>query len=67
MVKKKLSEGQVLQKILNVAIKPHAACSECGKVAELRPYGKNGASICFSCGMKDKETTEKQFMKYLEK
>lgn len=27
-------------------------CDYCGKVAELRPYGKDGASICFECGMK---------------
>lgn len=27
-------------------------CDYCGKVDELRPYGKNGAWICFKCGMK---------------
>lgn len=25
------------------------ACSKCGTVAELRPYGENNAEICFTC------------------
>ena len=24
-------------------------CSDCGQVKELRPYGKNGAFVCFEC------------------
>lgn len=27
-------------------------CEYCGKMEELRPYGINGANICFECGMK---------------
>ena len=38
-------------------------CDDCGKMAELRPYGKNGACICFECGMKDEETVAKEFKK----
>jgi hypothetical protein len=34
-------------------------CEYCGKLAELRPYGRNGKRICFVCGMKNKEETEK--------
>lgn len=41
-------------------------CEYCGKIAELRPYGKNGARICFQCGMEDIGTTEKMFSKELE-
>lgn len=37
------------------------ACELCGKVADLRPYGPNGESICFQCGMKDEATTKKMF------
>lgn len=37
-------------------------CEFCGKLAELRPYGPRGEKICFSCGMKDEETTKRQFM-----
>lgn len=25
-------------------------CEYCGQIAELRPYGKNGANICYKCG-----------------
>jgi hypothetical protein len=38
-------------------------CTQCGKFEELRPYGKDGAKICFACGMKDKELTGKMFEK----
>jgi hypothetical protein len=31
----------------------------CGKIAETRPYGPNGEEICFKCGMKNKEGTER--------
>lgn len=41
-------------------------CDYCGKIAELRPYGINGACICFECGMKDEETTKKMFRKRME-
>ncbi len=40
-------------------------CNLCGKIAELRPYGKNGECICFECGMKDKETTNRIMNKVL--
>lgn len=44
-----------------------APCEYCGKIDELRPYGKNGAKICFDCGMKpeNKEHTSKMFSKVL--
>ena len=31
---------------------PDFICTECGKIAETRPYGKGGAEICHDCGMK---------------
>lgn len=36
-------------------------CSECGVKAECRPYGIDGAPICFDCGMKNPERTRAQF------
>lgn len=38
-------------------------CDYCGRIDELRPYGKDGACICFDCGMKpeNKTQTEKAF------
>lgn len=38
---------------------PDFLCFLCGKIDETRPYGPNGEEICFNCGMKDPETTEK--------
>lgn len=38
-------------------IQPPAQCELCGTIAELRPYGPNGANICFECGEKDKSGT----------
>lgn len=45
-------------------IDPNApACEYCGEVHELRPYGKRGENICFSCAMKpeNKADTEAAF------
>jgi hypothetical protein len=36
-------------------------CDLCGKIAELRPYGPNGEAICFECGMKNIEVTQRKF------
>ena len=43
------------------------ACEYCGKIDELRPYGKNGAKICFDCAMKPEnvKTAEAAFKKIL--
>lgn len=41
------------------------ACTECGKVAELRPYGKDFAQICYECSMKDEARTRRSFVKRL--
>lgn len=36
----------------------NAKCEECGKMEELRPYGKGGACICFDCAQKIPEIVE---------
>lgn len=38
---------------------PDFLCFLCGKISETRPYGPNGEEICYECGMKDLETTNK--------
>lgn len=51
------------RKIGNTVIiepEPPEICELCGKLDELRPYGKNRERICYECAMKDKETTEMQ-------
>lgn len=42
---------------------PEDKCEACGTISELRPYGKDGARICFKCAMKDLETTKREFKK----
>lgn len=36
-------------------------CTMCGSSKDLRPYGKNGALVCFTCGMKDEDEAIRQF------
>jgi hypothetical protein len=42
-----------------IEVEPDFLCFQCGKIAETRPYGPNEEEICFECGMKDKEQTER--------
>lgn len=53
-------------KILLIAPEKPRICSDCGKPSECRPYGKNGADICYDCAMKDPETTDAQFKAVLD-
>jgi hypothetical protein len=43
-----------------------AKCEDCGVVDELRPYGKNGANVCFECAMKDEANAAAMFKKQLD-
>jgi hypothetical protein len=42
-------------------------CDYCGTIAELRPYGKDGAAICFECAMKPENmaTTKEMLAKLM--
>lgn len=40
-------------------------CTECGVDDDCRPYGENGAMICYDCGMKDEERTKRNFLTQL--
>jgi len=53
--------GEVMTRVLIIEHEPKQICELCGKAAETRPYGPNGEKICFRCGMKNKETTERKF------
>ena len=48
-----------------IAPEPHGDCELCGKHDELRPYGPNYERICFECGMKNEELTNKRFAEYV--
>jgi len=37
-------------------------CNYCNKLAELRPYGSNGARICFECAMSPENKLMTEFM-----
>jgi len=41
-------------------------CDFCGGIAELRPYGPNGETVCFPCAMKDEPSAKRQFQKRLD-
>lgn len=36
-----------------ICVEPPGRCEMCGEQAELRPYGVDGANVCFSCAMKN--------------
>jgi len=40
-------------------------CSDCGKLEELRPYGKDNALICFSCMKKDEPAALQRFSQFV--
>ena len=44
---------------------PHRECQMCGVIDECRPYGPNDEQICFDCGMKDEETTNRKIAAYI--
>ncbi len=44
---------------------PDEVCEMCGAVDECRPYGPNDENICFECGLKDQETTERKMAKHI--
>jgi len=52
--------------IIIIEIEEEQVCFYCGKMRECRPYGKGGQQICFECGMKDEDTTNKEFDKLFE-
>lgn len=47
-------------RVIVIAAEPPGKCQQCGTVDETRPYGPNNEEICFDCGMKDPETTERK-------
>jgi hypothetical protein len=49
-----------------IADEPSNVCEDCGKIDELRPYGKNGANVCFECAMKDEANAAAMFKKRID-
>ena len=44
---------------------PNDVCDLCGNVDELRPYGPKGELICYNCGMKSEEVTNRMMRRVL--
>lgn len=43
-------------------IKPvDSKCQECGKLADLRPYGAGGKFVCFECMKKNEPEAQRRF------
>jgi hypothetical protein len=53
--------------VLVISGEAPAKCESCGKIEELRPYGKNGANVCFDCAMQDEANALKLFAARLRK
>ncbi len=47
-------------KTLVISMENKQQCDDCGKIAELRPYGPGGSCICYACGQKDRTGTGKR-------
>jgi hypothetical protein len=62
----------MIMKIKGMTVIGHPAeakpqkCEDCGVMDELRPYGKNGAMVCFDCAMKDEKNATAMFKKQLD-
>ena len=52
--------------MLIIKDEPPQQCDLCGTIAELRPYGPNGAAICFACGLKNLGATVAAFKRRLD-
>lgn len=62
----RIIDGEIIEADLFIEQQKPQQCDLCGKIAELRPYGPNGESVCFACGMKDEEAAQRQFRRRLE-
>lgn len=45
-------------RFLIIADEAAQQCDYCAKIDELRPYGKNGAAICYACAWKPENRKE---------
>ena len=50
---------------LREALELEQQCDDCGKIAELRPYGPGGSCICFQCMLKDEEGAKQRMEEVL--
>ena len=58
-------DGQPQQVDAILSVEAKQQCDDCGAIAELRPYGKGGATVCFDCMMKDEAEGQRQMSKHM--
>jgi len=46
-----------------IAAEKAQQCDLCGIIAELRPYGPKGETVCFKCAMKDEAAAKRAMSK----
>ena len=46
--------------VVIIEVEPDGKCEVCGVIAETRPYGPGGIRICYPCGMRDQEGTDRR-------
>lgn len=56
-------DDRIIEPAIVIAAERPQQCDDCGDIAELRPYGPGGSSVCFPCMMKDEDEGKRQFMK----
>lgn len=52
--------SQKIGPVILICEEPDDVCTQCGNVAETRPYGPGYTRVCFECAMKDKEGTDRR-------
>jgi hypothetical protein len=57
---------EVKDGVIHIEREPDDYCEYCNKFEELRPYGKNGARICWDCGLEHSEETSKNMIRFLK-
>jgi hypothetical protein len=65
---KVLSLDELLEAVLSEmerskAMLEETACEMCGEITMCMPFGEKGALICYTCGMKRKEETDKSIIR----
>lgn len=59
--------SKIIGNLFYITPEPTDKCEECGNVAELRPYGKDGKRICIECAEKDWDEVQERMREQLEK
>lgn len=48
-----------------IAAEKPQQCDKCGEIAELRPYGQKGATVCHECAMENEDEAKARMAHHL--